>query len=523
MTDALLCRLPTVCSSRAPVQCPDGSCQTSADHCTVAKTCPASQPVLCPDGFCATSVATCGAAPPLCPADMPVHCPAGGCRIRREDCPAAVACPPDSPLRCVDGTCGRAPNNCTDLALLGCANGLVRCPGGECATSFALCPTHISCSAGMTRCWDGTCEKDCSQVVIQPVCAPNQVVCPQAAQGTACADSFDQCPTFSVCPRRTPVRCSDQTCAVTIDDCPPPTTYSAVKFACPNGNWNNKLSLCSTAVTCPPNLPLKCWDETCRVVPEDCPPTINCGSATPFLCPGGQCVTNLWNCPDSGQPCADPTPVKCFAYSNGFCAINNTLCADMTVVDISQLRNTCPDNGVRCKDGTCVASLAYCSVGCPQYLSFQCPDGHCARTEAECPQNGGCPWDRPNKCKDGKCVADPTLCAVDPAHCTGQAACPDGSCSASTNTCPFITGCTTNQDWCWDKSCQQSGPVSLCITPDITANGCPPNRPFRCLDGFCALSSTSCPLIPSQLPISASIPANVSCEQTAIGGVRPFR
>jgi len=537
VTDATLCLRPPACSDPRPYACPDGTCAPTLALCPTTITCPLEYPVLCPDQSCKASVSQCTQVVPTCPPTLPVKCVTdGSCRARAVDCPTATQCADATPVRCPDGRCVVASDQCIDISLLSCPSGQVRCPAGECAISLNLCPTHISCPASQIRCTDGTCRDKCSNVVpdFLYTCGTGRVVCPQATQGLICANTLDQCPTSLICPPRTPVRCGDQTCAATVEECPVATTYSSARKACPGGFWAAKQEPCGTPVTCPADLPAKCWDETCRVLPSDCPPTPKCPAATPFLCPNGECQDNIYSC-SAGLRCTNAAlPVKCFAFGSQQtrgCVADRKSCLNVTdTSDTAQLliTNKCPDNGRRCKNGACRADEFQCAeLTCPQALPVRCSDGLCAKSASQCNDaTTRCPFDAPIKCWNGLCVAAVGECPANPSGSTCSdatkigrgVACPDGSCAASLAECARVSGCQAGFVKCYDGSCQpETTGLSICLAKDDAANACPQSRPYRCRNGYCALSSYLCPIQPPY------VVANITCGYSAGAGVKGVR
>merc|ERR1719424_4563 len=105
------------------------------------------------------------------------------------------------------------------------------------------------------------------------------------------------------CPPSRPVRCPDASCAHSNKECNAVQGVTLTSVPCPDQGWASQVSNCGVGVTCPPLTPVKCWDNSCRVVPEDCPtalqPLLNqdgtvepirkCPIEMPFLCSSGDC------------------------------------------------------------------------------------------------------------------------------------------------------------------------------------------------------------------------------------------
>lgn len=63
---------------------------------------------------------------------------------------------------------------------------------------------------------------------------------------------------------------------------------------------------------------------------------------------------------------------------------------------------------------------------------------------------------------------------------------------------------------CLDGSCQAD--AQRCVDVFAEANVCPPSRPFRCADGFCAASAVLCPRQPvAQAPCDPVYALPVRC------------
>lgn len=515
-----LCKRPANCPLEKPVACPDGSCASSFAGCPSQITCPTSAPVLCRDGTCAATVASCSSITVTCPNDAPVRCADGSCRFNLAQCPSLIACPADIPVRCPDGSCAATVHLCSSLSLLDCSRfgpNWVRCSGGQCAPHRSACAATVSCPLDMRRCIDGTCRTDCSvipvvnELVQSPCIDPAMpVVCPRDHQGVTCAADISQCPQAISCPRDSPVRCPDFSCATSIAECPPSPQYSLARKACPAG-WASKVA-CGASVTCPVSRPAKCWDETCRVVAEDCPPKPRCPSSSPYVCPDGNCYPNIYQCPNT-KICPATTPVYCGV--NDACVSDVARCPAWNATDLTY---ECPNRGVRCKNGACVDESFNCPENlCPTHLPYRCANGLCAVSGDACYNDAGCPADEPVKCGDGSCRTSTDLCPrmtlkqgdacpqPDPSNpdprIVGKFYCEDGSCADTVRDCPMKNGCPTSRILCLDKVCvTPSGTGATgnpCINTDSTANACPMARPYQCPDGYCAISSTACPVFPN--------------------------
>ena len=319
----------------------------------------------------------------------------------------------------------------------------------------------------------------------------------------ACAPQLSLCPTELSCPSALPVRCVDNTCAASQADCPPVTaviTAQYVTSACMGGGWKDELDTCGTAVSCPTFAPVKCWDESCRLQASDCPPKLACpfGStdAASFLCSDGSCHGSPSACSSLIQ--CDYPQVKCPSDTAGgagvFCVDEPEQCVDL--FQSPHNAAVCPNSFTRCRNGNCMPSVQSCpAFACPAELPFLCPAGVCTAANASCPLPNGCPATAPVKCWDGSCSATALTCSTS-AACTGagETRCQDGSCSSGSCYSPDSTGCPSGSVRCWDKGCASSW--SRCTDASDDFNACPASRPYRCDDGYCAVSARACPRFP---------------------------
>jgi len=548
------CQGADVCSTNSSslidprvYRCPNGQCAKAPEFCSPGVTCPVEFPVFC-NNECVSSVTACSSlARPACGGSLPVRCSDGSCRRTTTDCPTQFTCPEGYPVRCAEARCAAASDMCASADLLACQDDFIRCPNGDCARSFAECPTVITCAPTEFRCVDGTCRDDCTSVPEDSLvhCRDGLVTCPKSS-GLVCAVSLEECAQSLTCPPTKPVRCYDASCAYTLSECPPAPRYNNAKYACQQG-WTSSATTCGTSTTCPSTLPVKCWDETCRLVAADCPPTPQCPETEPYLCFSGDCVADIYSCLNPKQCLEDPIEnappkVKCAYYSNvNDCVDSVHECVDpLDSEQAVRMTYDCPNRGIRCRDGSCVFDTLACNFTCPDALPHKCFDGMCASDSADCNSNStGCPNDLPVKCWFGACRAsledcpseylDLTLPSVDPLSTCGSIGlvecpldpelclCLDGSC-AEGSSCADESGCPSGFLRCLDKSCVDPE-VGNCVGNLDDVNACPATRPFRCPDGFCAVSSTLCPVIPIRV-------VNENCSSTDTDGdgiVKPYR
>ena len=517
---------PNCIGGNSSFTCPGGSCASSYANCPTIPTCPPATPVRCASGDCAVSLVAClsssnSGMSQRCPPYAPIHCEDNSCVGSLAMCPTLTTCPANAPVRCPDRRCVAAVSMCVSAAAIACPQNRVRCPSGECAVSFSACPTPIVCSNGETRCQDGTCRYSCSgsanhNGVILTDCFNGQVWCPQAAQGTFCANSFAQCPPQLTCPPEKPIRCMDHQCQSSLSDCTDPATSLSTAtnyYACMGGSFAQQPNLCPTSTVCVGTFSVKCWDETCRASAADCPPNPGCPPTAPFLCPSGACSTDIFQC-TMGVRCnpVSNTPIKCPVYAGSkTCVASLNNCIDPTNITLwkstftdpntlydyanSGSVNLCPDGGTRCQDGSCrlsggsscvtgvcpftptvcitkaVSTTAKISVYCPAHLSFLCPSGQCAMNSSMCETSSMCPVHLPVRCSAsttnfGLCVSDVSQCgATQPisAACSNPLQLP----------CPAAGGGTI---------------IPFCVTcSQADANG------FCATSGLCPTNSTGCP------------------------------
>jgi len=258
-------------------------------------------------------------------------------------------------------------------------------------------------------------------------------------------------------------------------------------------------------------------------------------------------VADIYSCLNPKQCLEDPIEnappkVKCAYYSNvNDCVDSVHECVDpLDSEQAVRMTYDCPNRGIRCRDGSCVFDTLACNFTCPDALPHKCFDGMCASDSADCNFNStGCPNDLPVKCWFGACRAsledcpseylDLTLPSVDPLSTCGSIGlvecpldpelclCLDGSC-AEGSSCADESGCPSGFLRCLDKSCVDPE-VGNCVGNLDDVNACPATRPFRCPDGFCAVSSTLCPVIPIR-------EVNENCSSTDTDGdgiVKPYR
>ncbi|MFA6521395.1 MAG: hypothetical protein WCT53_03365 [Candidatus Gracilibacteria bacterium] len=219
--------VPPNCQSAQPatITCPNGvtaptynDCPRCPDGVTTvpAAGCPQQQPQMqpCPNGTSVPVGTTCpvdGAN--QCPSSTPIRCGDGSCRVAAADCgnvqPPAGQCPQNMPIRCTDNSCAM-----TQL---------------ECSQRMQVPPTNM------------------------PVCAAGQqptATVPCRMEGTM--------PPAGQCPQSTPIRCTDNSCAVTQVECSQRTQVPPTNMpVCAAGQQPTATRPCRMEGTMPPtNCPM---------------------------------------------------------------------------------------------------------------------------------------------------------------------------------------------------------------------------------------------------------------------------
>eukprot|EP00456_Euglypha_rotunda_P033255 TRINITY_DN257_c0_g1_i14.p1 TRINITY_DN257_c0_g1~~TRINITY_DN257_c0_g1_i14.p1 ORF type:complete len:1655 (+),score=112.57 TRINITY_DN257_c0_g1_i14:872-5836(+) len=480
-----LCRMVVTCSnSTFPYLCPGGSCSNTKEECPTFPTCPLDTPVLCEDQTCAETIDDCdptggSAMASRCPAHRPFNCPDGSCANSITTCPTLGVCTPDTPVKCTTASCAVAGNVCPLPSQLMCPG--VLCPGGGCAIALSQCPTPISCPAQYERCSDGACRTNCTGIHRdnRTYCDYPQYDCPGHEAGFTCVENPRECPQSPTCPFDRPIRCVDRSCAASEALCKPAAYISPTFSTCAANTFTSTSGtgcgsdLGTRSTTCKFGW-VKCWDETCRRIAEDCPAeplcTVNHPNprfVSPYLCPNGDCARNLYRC--AALPYCPKGQIRCPASDTDAtirCVNSLDECPDLTM-PASPL--TCPFGFERCKDGACKSSCP--APSCPRYVPFLCDDG--------------------------KCVQKPHQCTS--------------------------ISCGDNKKQCWDKTCPTE--TETCTdskTTDAVAslNVCPLSAPYKCTNGFCAISSAMCPGLPQPRGrCSSAIPilcADGSCQMSSI-------
>ena len=465
------------------LECWNGDCvQKSEDllkFCPSSISCPPETfTIKCPDNSCVNNTREC---PNYveCPKFLPIRCGNGDCRKTLSDCPSLIHCPESYPILCNDGSCKSTKDQCyiSNNETTCDDRTMTRCSDGTCTNSKFLCPTMMTCPTGYEKCFDGNCalKGTCLNKEGTKFCDHNSEVLCQF--DFSCAKEMDSCPTGIICPVEKPVKCWDNSCRDSIENCPAYQGCPSGLKECPDGSCAIG-SKCGTHIKCSDDAPYRCFDNTCRRNPDDCPTQPSCPEETPILCWDGRCIAERGECLSPSR-CDDPNnPVKC---PNGLCAKSASSCKE---------EMDCPSEFTRCKDGSCRKKLADCpNEECPVNLPFKCNNGLCMSDEKFCDKDNGCPFNLPIKCSDGSCAESEAKCPEKPTCEEGKKLCPDGSCLPQNVVCPSLTGCPTDTPFrCANGECINIR-KSSCSIPT-----CDFSIPIKCFDGTCALTVNYCPI-----------------------------
>lgn len=462
--------------------CWDNSCVDNQFMCPSMPTCPSSNNVRCSDNSCVQSIDDC---PKYvsCPGFIPIRCPNGDCRKKLKDCPGLIQCPIEFSILCNDGSCRMTGDECEVPSLQTQCNDqyMTRCPDGTCTSSKFLCATPKTCPKGTVLCWNGSCASDFKSCDKPNLGQSNSCSNPSLVKCVldgSCKPDISLCPTAVICPVDRAVRCWDFSCKESIEKCPTYQECPEGTTRCHDGTCTS--TTCGTHITCSMDAPFKCYDNSCRRNPKDCPESPECPSKSPILCWDGKCVANRFDClpPDA---CPITEPVKC----------PDNMCRK--TLDECKVISDCPTGFIRCVDGTCRRKSSDChEPSCPLNFPFKCKNGQCRVSRFHCDQENGCPFYKPIKCINGSCVEDQKMCFKEnmDLKCRDSELipCPDGSCVSSSSVCPKENGCPPDSPFrCANGICIDDN-KEKCPIPT-----CPAESPIKCLSGLCVVSQSSCP------------------------------
>lgn len=321
--NAFECPSPIICPYNFHYKCPNGTCVSYRNQCT-EKNCPDYMPILCMDGTCGRAYHECPSfnicpleypfyclplklcvkdevsckfqfeLPTKCPKFLPFQCFDGSCKEKLTDCPTKVFCSLDKPFFCEsDGQCKISKYYCQVLEFINksiCGNNSKPCLDGSCSNS-TLCGTHKTCTIEFPiKCPDGSCVQSPVDCSISTCELPNHFICHSLGKCLHLANR-SLCPSTVRCPLNTPIKCPDDNCVSSLENCSKNITKIKILknercpndknlFICPNG-------LCvSSKINCPLDLhskmseclmknldiPFPCWDGSCVSDGELCKP-----------------------------------------------------------------------------------------------------------------------------------------------------------------------------------------------------------------------------------------------------------
>ena len=488
-------------------ECWDNTCIDNSEEklskCPTMTSCSNLKPIRCFDNSCVLNLEDC-ANYFECPQFLPIRCPNGDCRQSLDDCPSLVICPKKLPVLCNDNSCHLLKTKCEySSEETQCSDtSMVRCSDGSCASSKFLCPTPLTCPKGYQKCYNGLCKPigECYNITanIQSISSTcnddNKILC---NFDFSCRKDISSCPTGIICPVDRPVKCWDNSCKENIDQCPDYQSCPKNMKECPDGSCT--VDKCGTHITCSVDAPYRCYDNTCKKNPEDCPTMPSCPSDKPIFCWDGRCLADRGECL-SPSFCDSVSPVKC---PDGLCFQTGDSCKSI---------EECPAEFGQCPDGTCMKSLEDCNdKKCPLNFPHKCKNGMCVSNLDYCEKDNGCPWNKPFKCQNGECVESDKKCSKNNLSCndSNKRRCPDGSCLPISIKCPAESGCSVDSPIkCASGTCIKNNGIETCPIPI-----CPSSQPFRCQNGLCVTTISSCP---SEYKHSEEDPKLVICADSTL-------
>ena len=358
---------------------------------------------------------------------------------------------------------------------------LIHCESGVVVTDRDFCPDVMNCPDDLVLTNKYTCSLDQS-FTPNSKCKTNQ----ECWNGECVSNERDLltlCPSQISCPPNLPVKCPDNSCVKNKEECP---QYQ----------------------DCPKFLPIRCPNGDCRKSLDDCPSLIHCPDDYKFLCNDGSCRAAKKQCtlPTDETTCDDKTMTRC---SDGTCTNSKFLCPTMT---------SCPIGYEKCWDGNCVLKgtcldktvYKLCELNDQVLCQF---DFSCASELDSCPTGIICPIDKPVKCWDNSCRDSLENCPAFQ-HCpSGLKECPDGSCGIGK--CGVHIKCSDDAPYrCFDNTCRRN-PQDCPTQPS-----CPGETPILCWDGRClaergeCLAPSSCDsLYPVKCPNGLCAKSSSNCKE----------
>lgn len=246
------------------------------------------------------------------------------------------------------------------------------------------------------------------------------------------------------------VLCNDLTCVESVNQCPDVNSCPEELINCPDKTCASTFAECGLSSGCPLEIPYKCWDNTCRIRYEDCPPEKSCGNGK-YLCNDGNCVDSIDFCKNRKE-CLNNKDYMIDSLT-GSCITNRPTVGNLSLITYNP---QCTNGLMKCTPyNECVANRENCYFGkCPDHLPYKCTDGKCT--------------DDPNTCS----VYDCDLSKIVLCHVSG--------------TGTFQYSCCSSSSACCSPTIPNPDPTQISIF------GCPLETPYRCFDGTCVNSWDSC-------------------------------
>ena len=357
-----------------------------------------------------------------------------------------------------------------------------RCQDGVVVTDSDYCPNVMHCPDGLFRSNSYTCSYE-HDFTPQSKCGTD-LECWNGDCVSQKKDLVNLCPTSVSCPPNLLIKCPDNSCVANKEDCP---QYSEcpkfLPIRCGNGDCRKSLSDCPSLVHCPDTYPVLCNDGSCRNTKGLCSlPTdeTTCDDKSMTRCSDGTCTNSKFLCPTM-MTC----PVgyeKCF---DGNCALKGTCLTDSS----REITNICDfSSEVLCQfDFSCASEIDSCPTGiiCPIETPVKCWDNSCRDSIENCPPFQHCPSGL-KECPDGSCTMEKCGTHI---KCSDDAPyrCFDNTCRRNPEDCPAQPQCPEETPiLCWDGRCLAER--GECISP----SACDSVSPVKCPNGICAKSSSNC-------------------------------
>ena len=477
--------------------CPDGSCDNSAQTCRSPDECgicdmtggPCVSTASCPFvGVCSTIPNSCGAlggnCPGYCPATLTLGCTPGTCCI-------------PNPLggcfsTCQGQSCGGGNQNvCQFGSCVGaetCVGGSQTCDGAETCLAVAdvclegsnvccggledpgCCENDSQCTAFATKCRPGFCELTTNR-------------CLTGDKAAGCCEADSQCPgVCDICDLDTN-QCVKGIpgCCTSDAQCGPSQCCDVDDFFSPNRCVDTTDGGCCDNSQCPGKCEFcELFGNECMFAPPNCCETdAHCGAfatkCRPGLCDTGQnrCFTGSKapNCCEDDAQCAE-FATKC---SPGLCDFETNTCfaGPKTPADCCESDAQCADMGTKCRPGICNLTDNRCVLG-PKIPEDCCEtDAQCADFATKC-RPGLCDF-HANGCYTGP--KTPADCCEDDAQCADMGTkCRPGVCELVSNRC--VLGPKIPQDCC-ESDAQCLGKCEWC---NFSSNRCEVLPPESCCE-----------------------------------------